>query len=134
VKSRGRPGDADFPAPRRLLFGVDDLRLVRRVTAQWATRVGLSASRTDDFVIAVQEIAANAVRYGSPGARLLLRVTGGAAAAEIHDDGCWPPSPGAIPAIGRRGGMGLALARLVCDEVDIRTGNGGTTVLLRMSP
>jgi hypothetical protein len=30
--------------------------------------------------------------------------------------------------------MGLALARLVCDEVEIRTGNGGTTVLLRMSP
>jgi len=28
--------------------------------------------------------------------------------------------------------MGLALARLVCDEVEIRTGSGGTTVLVRM--
>ncbi len=134
MKSPGRPEEAGFPAPRRLRFSVDDLRRVRRVTAQWATRVGLSASRTDDFVIAVHEIAANAVRYGSPAARLLLRVTGGAAAAEIHDDGCWQPSAEAAPAARRSGGMGLALARLVCDEVEIRTGNGGTTVLLRMSP
>ena len=133
MKSPRRSADADFPAPRRLLFSLDDLRLVRQVTAQWASRVGLSASRTDDFVIAVHEIAANAVRYGSPAARLLLRVAGGAAAAEIHDDGCWQPSAGAVPAR-RSGGMGLAVARLVCDEVEIHTGNGGTTVLLRMSP
>jgi anti-sigma regulatory factor (Ser/Thr protein kinase) len=66
--------------------------------------------------------------------RLLLRVTGGAAGAEIHDDGCWQPSAEAAPAARRSGGMGLPLARLVCDEVEIRTGNGGTTVLLRMSP
>ncbi|HXP55628.1 MAG TPA: ATP-binding protein [Streptosporangiaceae bacterium] len=134
MKSGGRPAEADSPAPRRLLFSLNDLRLVRQVTAQWATRVGLSASRTDDFVIAVQEIAANAVQYGSPAARLLLRVTGGAAAAEIHDDGCWQASPEATPAAGRSGGMGLALARLVCDEVEIRTGSGGTTVLVRMRP
>ncbi len=29
--------------------------------------------------------------------------------------------------------MGLALARLVCDEAGIRAGAGGTTVILRMS-
>jgi anti-sigma regulatory factor (Ser/Thr protein kinase) len=113
---------------------MNDLRQVRQVTAQWATCIGLSASRTNDFVIAVHEIAANAVRYGSPAARLLLRVSGGAAAAEIRDEGCWPPSAEAASTAGRSGGMGLALARLVCDEVEIHTGNGGTTVLLRMGP
>src|ERR1700744_736862 len=134
MNSRESPEQAAFPAPRRLLFSVDDLRLVRGVKAQWATRAGLSASRTDDFVIAVQEIATNAVRYGSPAAQLLLRVAAGAAAGEIHDDGRWQPSPQAIPTTGRRGGMGLALARRVCDQVDIQTGSGGTTVLLRMGP
>jgi anti-sigma regulatory factor (Ser/Thr protein kinase) len=74
------------------LFRKDDLWQVRRVTAQWATRAALSAGRTDDFVLAVHEIAANAARYGSPAARLLLRITGGAAAAEIHDNGRWQPS------------------------------------------
>jgi hypothetical protein len=38
------------------------------------------------------------------------------------------------PGGGRPRGMGLALARRVCDEVEIRTGGGGTTVRLRMSP
>ena len=36
-------------------------------------RAGLPAAWAEDFVIAVSEIAANAVRYGSPAARLLLR-------------------------------------------------------------
>jgi hypothetical protein len=39
----------------------------------------------------------------------------------------------AAPDGGRPGGMGLALARRVCDEVEIRTGGDGTTVRLRMS-
>jgi anti-sigma regulatory factor (Ser/Thr protein kinase) len=38
-------------------------------------------------VIAVSEIAANAVRYGSQAARLLLQVAGGAAQAEVRDSG-----------------------------------------------
>jgi anti-sigma regulatory factor (Ser/Thr protein kinase) len=114
-------------------FGADDLRPVRRVTAAWAALAGLPAARAEDFVIAVSEIAANAVRYGSPAARLLLRVAGGAATAEVRDSGCWRPAAG--PASGDRhsGGRGLALARLVCDEVGIRAGAGGTTVILRMN-
>ena len=97
-------------------------------------RAGLPAGRADDFVIAVSEIAANAVRYGSPAARLLLLwVAGGAAQAEVRDSGCWRPAAGAASADGRGGGMGLALARLVCDGVGIRAGAGGTTVILRMS-
>jgi hypothetical protein len=59
--------------------------------------VGLLAGRTDDFVIVVHEIAANAVRHGLPAARLLLRITGGAAAAEIHDNGRWQPSAQTTP-------------------------------------
>ena len=47
---------------------------------------GLSAVRTDVLVIAVSKIAANAVRYGSSAARLLL-VAGGAAQAEVRDSG-----------------------------------------------
>ena len=34
-----------------------------------AVRSGLPADRADDFVIALNEIAANAVRYGPPAAR-----------------------------------------------------------------
>jgi len=66
-------------------------------------------------------------------ARLLLRVAGGAAQAEVRDSGCWQPAAGAASDGGRGGGMGLALARMVCDEVGVRAGAGGTTVMLRMS-
>jgi serine/threonine-protein kinase RsbW len=131
VESAGRPGAAGFPVPCGVRFGADDLRSVRRVTARWAVRAALPAARAEDFVIAVSEIAANAVRYGSPTARL-LRVAGGAATAEVRDSGCWRPAAGPASANGRSGGRGLALARRVCDEVGIRAGAGGTTVLLRM--
>jgi anti-sigma regulatory factor (Ser/Thr protein kinase) len=86
-------------------FGADDLRPVRRVTAPSAARAGLPASRAEDFVTAVSEIAANAVRHGSP----------------------------AASGNGRSGGRGRALARLVCDGVGIRAGAAGTTVILRMN-
>jgi anti-sigma regulatory factor (Ser/Thr protein kinase) len=69
----------------RVRFGADDLRPVRRVTARWAVRA--AGARAEDFVIAVSEIAANAVRYGSPAARVLLQVAGGAAQAEVRDSG-----------------------------------------------
>jgi STAS domain/Histidine kinase-like ATPase domain len=89
---------------------------VRRVTA----RAGLPAGRAEDFVLAVSEIAANAVRHGSPTARLLLRVAGGAAQAEVRDSGYWRPAAGAASGTGRSGRRGLALARLVCGGVGIR--------------
>ena len=61
-------------------------------------------------MIAVSEIGANAVRYGSPAAGLLLRVAGGAAQAEVRDSGCWQPAAGAASDGGRGGGMSRALA------------------------
>jgi anti-sigma regulatory factor (Ser/Thr protein kinase) len=66
--STPQPGAKDRPASPSLglRFSVDDLRRVRRGTAEWADRAGLPPERADDFVIAVSEIATNAVRYGSP--------------------------------------------------------------------
>lgn len=124
--------DRQVAAPRTMRFGLEGLPQVRQVTGQWAARTGLPQGRAEDFVIAVNEIATNAVRYGSPAARLVLRVTGQEMAeAEIGDQGCW--GPGASPSVGEeRGGMGLPLARQVCDAVEIRAGQDGTTVTLRM--
>jgi anti-sigma regulatory factor (Ser/Thr protein kinase) len=43
--------------------GISPPHPVRRVTARWLVRASLPADRAEDFVIAVSEIAANAVRY-----------------------------------------------------------------------
>jgi serine/threonine-protein kinase RsbW len=93
----------------------------------------MRSERVDDFVIAVSEIATNAVRYGSPEAQLELRGdAGNAVLAEIRDTGRWEMEVKPAEAEGH-GRMGLALARRVCDEVDIRPGPSGTTVILRMN-
>lgn len=114
-------------------FSVGDLRRVRLETAQWAARTGLPSERVDDFVIAVSEIATNAVRYGSPEAQLELRGdVGNAVLAEVRDTGRWEIAAG-LREVEGRGRMGLALARRVCDEVDIQLGRTGTTVILRMN-
>lgn len=129
----GWVGGAPEPVPYLIRFCLGDLRRVRLETARWAAATGLPSERVDDFVIAVSEIATNAVRYGSPEAQLELRGgAGNAVLAEVSDTGRWEMSPGPGEAEGR-GRMGLALARRVCDEVDIRPGPAGTTVILRMN-
>ena len=114
-----------------MTFRAGDLRQVRRVTAEWAARAGLTGSRAGGFVSAVSEIAANAVRPGSPAARLLLSVTGTMAVAEVRASGRWP---GAEPAgsAARASGTGLPPGRRICDGAEIRVERGGTMVRLRM--
>jgi anti-sigma regulatory factor (Ser/Thr protein kinase) len=120
-------------------FGMDDLRRVRQEAARWSRGVAMPAERAVDFVIAINEIATNAVRYGSPAACLALRVIWGhMAEAEIRDSGTWLERPGPEHGPARfegadHGRMGLQLVRKVCDALEIRTGTDGTTVLLRMS-
>ncbi len=118
-----------------MTFTAADLPQVRRFTATCAGRSGMSAETADDFVIAVNEIATNAVRHGSPRAWLRLWVSGEALVAEIRDTGRWPGDPVPVQAARRpaeQGGMGLEVARLVCDDVQIKTDSTGTAVLLRM--
>ena len=119
--------------PREMRFGVENLRRVRQVTARWAALAGLPPGRAEDFVIAVNEIATNAVRYGSPMAWLMLRITEeNMAEAEVRDEGRWPPGSMTAPAGEEHGRMGLALVRRACDAMEIRAGDNGTTVILRM--
>jgi serine/threonine-protein kinase RsbW len=119
-------------APQQIRFTIDNLRQVRQVATWWTAAVGLPADRAMDFVIAVHEIAANAVVHGSAAARLALRiVTGNTVEAVVRDEGRWQP-PATEAAGGQNGGMGLPLARKVCDAVVIKEDNDGTTVILRM--
>jgi serine/threonine-protein kinase RsbW len=124
------------PDPIDLTFRAGDLPLVRRRTASWALRAGMAAGTADDFVIAVNEIATNAVRHGSPEATLRLWADKRAGMAEIRDRGHWPGAMAAMPVPRRapeHGGMGLEVARMVCDGLQIDATDSGTVVQLRMS-
>ena len=118
-----------------MTFRAGDLPLVRRRTASWARRAGLAADVADDFVIAVNEIATNAVRHGSPEATLRVWFEDRACLAELRDQGRWPEAgAGSVPARrpAEHGGMGLEVARMVCDGLQIKATGSGTAVLLRM--
>jgi anti-sigma regulatory factor (Ser/Thr protein kinase) len=96
----------------------------------------MSADSAADFVIAVSEIATNAVRYGLPPTGLRLQATGRTVTAEIRDNGRWQPGTPAVPwnrADATCGGLGLRIACQVCDDVQIRTGGDGTAVVLSMA-
>jgi anti-sigma regulatory factor (Ser/Thr protein kinase) len=119
-----------------MTFTTSDLPELRRFTAGWASQAGMSAGSAADFMIAVSEIAANAVRYGLPPMGLRLQAAGHDVTAEIRGNGRWqpgtPPGPGNRAGAGY-GGLGLRIARQVCDDIQIRIGGNGTAVVLHMA-
>lgn len=115
-------------------FSVDDLPGVRRFVATHARDYGLDESSVGDLVIAVNEIATNGVRHGSPKARLRMWIESGHLCAEVHDNGHWVPTDAGAdpPSSDAEGGMGLWVTRQICSSVRIDTGDQGTTVRLEM--
>ncbi|GAA3695685.1 hypothetical protein GCM10022224_071670 [Nonomuraea antimicrobica] len=114
-------------AVRQLTFRLPDLPEVRRFAEDEARAVDMPDEAVADFVIAVNEVATNAVTHGAADARLRSWVADGDLVIEVHDGGTWQPGPrpGAV------GGMGLQVARLLATELTLRTGNGGSTVVMR---
>jgi anti-sigma regulatory factor (Ser/Thr protein kinase) len=88
-----------------------------------------------DFLLAVDEMTSNALRHGGRPIDLRLWIGTDRIVCTIGDRGTgWDdPFAGYGPAHGddlSRGGMGLWLARQLCDHVDITTGPDGTLVRL----
>lgn len=130
---RGYDDPLPPPAPdaEQVVFD-EDLIAVREFAGRHARAAGLLPGRVSDLVIAVSEIAANALVYG-----------GGVAHAWCADDEllCQVEDAGHIadPLAGRRrrpadasSGHGLWLVNQVCDLVETRTGPKGTTTRLHM--
>ena len=55
------------------MFGLADFARLRRQVAAQCADAGLTGTRLDDFVLAVHEIAANAIVHAGAGGRLILR-------------------------------------------------------------
>lgn len=112
---------------RRLSFRLPDLPRVREFAASGARELGMAREAVDDFVIAVNEVATNAVTHGDDVARVRLWPDAGDIVIEVHDDGTWKPGP--MP--GAVGGMGLWVARLLSSDLTLRIGGEGSTVIMR---
>ena len=147
VASREFRGEEELTAPfetplsrppasaHALSFDRGTLDVVRGFTARRAEEAGLSAGRTGDLVLAVDEIASNSIRHA--GGHGVLR-----AWREEHDLVCEVRDPGRIedPLAGRHvpstdlpGGRGIWIANQLCDLVQLRSLPTGTVVRLRMA-
>jgi anti-anti-sigma factor len=138
----GKPPIMDQP------FDADSLYALREAVAAHAAQAGLSDGRVVDLVLAVHELAANAVRHGAGHGRLRIWTTDGALRCEITDDGApdksvlgdgapgdGPPgevAPADEASAGESAlwpiaqGHGLWLVRQVADQATLDSGPSGT--------
>ena len=113
-------------------FGLSQLAEVRRRVAAAAERAGMDPGGVADLVTAASELAANSVLHAGGNGTLRLWREEERLLAEVEDQGRIEE-----PLVGRRrpddaqvGGRGLWLANQLCDLVQIRSGERGTTVRL----
>jgi anti-sigma regulatory factor (Ser/Thr protein kinase) len=113
----------------------DTVAQTRRFVAERAREAGLSEARVEDLKLATSEVATNAARHAGSPAEVRTWTSPPAFVCELRDGGPGFEDPFAgyvPPESGRAGGWGLAVARQVCDVVEIRAGGAGTTVRLHM--
>ena len=116
-------GDAGSPALDQVFDG-DSLFALRAAVAAHGSQAGLSEGRTRDLVLAVHELAANAVRHGAGQGRLRLWAAQDAVRCEVTDEGAadaadaerWQAEPG----------HGLWLVRRIADSASVQSGASGT--------
>lgn len=134
------PFDRPMPeppgAPVQVVFGEGKLAAVRASVAGAAIDSGLGPTRTEDLVLAANEIATNSLRHG--GGRGILRMWehDHTLICEIRDAGRIdrPLAGRERPVPGQTSGFGLWLANQLCDLVQVRANATGTIVRLHMKP
>jgi anti-sigma regulatory factor (Ser/Thr protein kinase) len=129
-------------------FDPGTLHALRAKVLVQACRAGLSESRAADVVLAVHELAANAIRHGAGAGRLRVWDLVRELCCQV-DDGdpprsegpAWAPTGSATSAadahtktlassISSAPGHGLWLVRQVADRMSMVSGPGGTRVMV----
>ncbi len=139
-----------------VVFGWTDIAELRHLVAAHCEAAGLMGSRLEDFVLAVHEIAANAIVHAGESGRLVLQRVAGGLRCLVADT--IPEAAGTCPAprsgedelpepsrtadhrdsdtpaapVGAVNGRGLWLAATLADELTINSGPESTTVSLYM--
>jgi len=111
-----------------------DLAAVRAVVYRYAKKAGLPEHRAIDLVLAVSEVAANTVRHAKSPGSLKIWYDTQEIICQIEDEGTiYDPLAGRRkPSMDAMGGHGLWIVRQVCDDVEMRSDETGTTIRLHM--
>jgi anti-sigma regulatory factor (Ser/Thr protein kinase) len=118
-------------------FDAGSLYGLRQAVAAHTTHAGMPETRADDIVLAVHELAVNAIRHGAGHGRLLITAYDGALHCQVIDGGApqaatagpgpetQPTSPDDAPWPSQHG-HGLWFVRQVADDLSLHTGPHGT--------
>jgi anti-sigma regulatory factor (Ser/Thr protein kinase) len=122
------------PAHAETLGYRNDLRPVRRFVASRAKCAGLAPPRIPDLVIAASELTANTLRHTGGGGTVQVWRTSEEIICQVTDTGQITDPLARYQARSDEllGGNGLWLVNQVCDLVQARTGQAGTTTRLHM--
>jgi len=154
-KMNGRDG-VDRPMPiLDTMFDSGTLHVLRADVQVLARRAGFPDHRVDDMVLAIHELAANAVHHGAGAGRLRIwnlagilhcqvddgppAFGGPAAAGAGHGDGgaTETESPSSLSPVSSwqaTPGHGLWVAQQVADQLQVTSGAQGTSAAVTFSP
>jgi anti-sigma regulatory factor (Ser/Thr protein kinase) len=111
-----------------------DLAAVRGLVRRYTQEAGLSEDRAIDLVIAVGEVVANTVQHARTAGTLDIWYDAGEIVCQVTDAGfIGDPLAGShAPQPGATTGYGLWMVNEVCDKVDLRSDESGTTIRMHM--
>jgi anti-sigma regulatory factor (Ser/Thr protein kinase) len=110
------------------------LRAARRLVWRRAEEAGLG-ERAEDFMLAVNEVLSNSLQHAGEGGTLRVWPDPDGLVCEVRDSGhiAQPLIGREEPHIGQIGGHGMWLVNLVCDLVQVRSSEQGSTIRMRMN-
>jgi anti-sigma regulatory factor (Ser/Thr protein kinase) len=116
-------------------FDAGTLYALRAAVQAHADRIGLPENRVGEVVLAVHELAANAIVHGGGHGRLRMWDLAEALSCEVVDGG--PANEGAASSLSEapdpwpaEDGHGLWLVRQVADHLDLRSGPRGARAVV----
>ena len=117
------------PTADVLPFDTDALPFVRDLVARYAAAAGMSQTRSDDLLLAVNELATNSVRHASGVGVMSVWLEDSSVICQVSDSGRNDaPLTGRFrPPTGEQSGYGLWMVNQLCDLVQLRvtsTGDG----------
>jgi anti-sigma regulatory factor (Ser/Thr protein kinase) len=117
-----------------LPFSREHLADVRRMVRRAALEAELPSERSEEFVLAASELAANSVQYGGGGGSVRIWRQDDALLCEVSDRGRLHSALAGrvLPGADQLCGRGLWLVNQLCDLVQIRSGERGTAVRISM--
>ena len=147
--------DVEKPPILDMMFDSGTLQVLRADVQARASRAGFPDDRVEDMVLAIHELAANAVHHGAGAGRLRIWNVAGSLHCQV-DDGALTSGDPATPATGQEDGEaaktegpsipnsvgwwratpghGLWVVQQVADQLQVTSGAKGTSATVTFSP